>query len=70
MSPLKYDAHGTPNNFINVIDRPENMEINHTQLHAALAFSTPDYSTHIVPGTSVDDIDPMNNENDRPTFQL
>jgi len=70
MIPLKYDAQDTPSHFINVIDHPENVEISHTQFHTALAFSTPDCITLIVPDTIVVDIDPMNNKSDRPTFQL
>jgi len=68
--PLMYNTRGTPSHFINIIGHPENVDISHTRFHKALACSTPDYSTLIVHGTTIVDIDPMNNETDRPTFQL
>ena len=68
--PISYNAAGEPLTMNNLTMNPEQINLEATCFHGAVAFGKPNYTTLKFPDMNAVDIDPFNVEEDRDRFQL
>ena len=65
-----WDSNDNPKTFSNLLLNPEKCGMDTVKFHGAYIFRNPNYATSVIPNMEIKSINPQENVDDQPCFQL